>query len=150
MFNPFLELSGMKPGDVAKQLGVFRFSLKSWTAFSHASTVNWPEKIYPGETQTNTNTEYDAYAHPTDESFTLRANELIQYLNDRGCNLSFLRKEIQRANDTQWNTQTQSDYSLRKWQPSFFASGPAGPSGCFRRLVRLLQTISSIIKRHVL
>ena len=34
---------------------------------------------------------------------------------------------------------TQSDYSLRK-QPSFFASGPAGPSGCFRRLVRRLQT----------
>ena len=33
----------------------------------------------------------------SDESFTLRANELIQYLNDRGYNLSFLRKEIQRV-----------------------------------------------------
>ena len=148
MFNPFLELSGMKPGDVAKQLGVFRFSLKSWTAFSHASTVNWPEKIYPGETQTNTNTEYDAYAHPCDESFTLRANELIQYLNDRAL-FSQKRNPTSSPNPTHWNTQTQSDYSLRK-QPSFFASGPAGPSGCFRRLVRLLQTISSIIKRHVL
>ena len=33
----------------------------------------------------------------SDESFTLRANELILYLNDRGYNLSFLRKEIQRV-----------------------------------------------------
>ena len=32
----------------------------------------------------------------SDESFTLRANELIKYLNDRGYNLSFLKKEIQR------------------------------------------------------
>ena len=33
----------------------------------------------------------------SDESFTLRANELIKYLNDRGYNLSFLKKEIQRV-----------------------------------------------------
>ena len=31
------------------------------------------------------------------ESFTLRANELIKYLNDRGYNLSFLKEEIQRV-----------------------------------------------------
>ena len=31
----------------------------------------------------------------SDESFTLCANELIKYLNDRGYNLSLLKKEIQ-------------------------------------------------------
>ena len=36
----------------------------------------------------------------SDESFTLRANKLIQYLNNRGYNLSFLRKEIQRVHAT--------------------------------------------------
>ena len=30
-------------------------------------------------------------------SFTFRASELIQYLNDRGYNLSFVKKEIQRV-----------------------------------------------------
>ena len=33
----------------------------------------------------------------SNDTFTLRANELIQYLNDRGYNLSFLKHEIQRV-----------------------------------------------------
>ena len=33
----------------------------------------------------------------SDESFTIRANELIKHLNDRGYNLSFLKREIQRV-----------------------------------------------------
>ena len=31
---------------------------------------------------------------PSDESFTLLANELIQYLNDRGYNLYFLKRKL--------------------------------------------------------
>ena len=40
--------------------------------------------------------DYDAYP-ATKASHALRANEFIQYLNDRGYNLSFLKREIQRV-----------------------------------------------------
>ena len=53
----------------------------------------------------------------SDESFTLRANELIQYLNDCGYNLSFLRKEIQRVHAITRNETLKPSQSTTR-QPS--------------------------------
>ena len=75
----------------------------------------------------------------SDESFTLRANELIQCLNDRGYNLSFLRKEIQRGhaitrNETLKPSQTTTSQPSRV--PLVITYNPA------------LRSISTIIQRH--
>ena len=75
----------------------------------------------------------------SDESFTLRANELIQYLNDSGYNLSFLRKEIQRVhaitrNETLKPSQTTTSQPSRV--PLVITYNPA------------LRSISTIIQRH--
>lgn len=51
------------------------------------------------------------------ESFTLRANELIQYLNDRGYNLSFLKREIQRVHAITRNETLKSSQTITN-QPS--------------------------------
>ena len=75
----------------------------------------------------------------SDESFTLHANELIQYLNDRGYNLSFLRKEIQRVhaitrNETLKLSQSTTNQPSRV--PLVITYNPA------------LRSISTIIQRH--
>ena len=76
----------------------------------------------------------------SDERFTLRANELIQYLNDRGYNLSFLRKEIQRVHEITRNETLKPSQTTRS-QPSriplVITYNPA------------LRSISTTIQRHL-
>ena len=75
----------------------------------------------------------------SDDSFTLRANELIKYLNDRGYNLSFLKKETQRVhaitrNETLKPSQTTTNQPSRV--PLVITYNPT------------LRSISSIIQKH--
>ena len=75
----------------------------------------------------------------SDESFTLRANELIKYLNDRGYNLSFLKKEIERVraitrNETLKPCQTTTNEP--SCVPLVMTYNPS------------LRSISSIIQKH--
>ena len=75
----------------------------------------------------------------SDETFTLRTNELIQYLNNRGYNLSFLKHEIQRVhaiarNETLKPSQTTSNQPSRV--PLVITYNPS------------LRSVSSIIHRH--
>ena len=75
----------------------------------------------------------------SDESFTLRANELIQYLNDLGYNLSFLKREIQRVHAITRNETLKPSLPTTN-QPSrvplVITYNPA------------LRSVSSIIQRH--
>ena len=71
--------------------------------------------------------------------YTLRANELIQYLNDRGYNLSFLKHEIRRVraitrDETLKPNQVTSNQCSRV--PLLITYNPA------------LHSISSIIRKH--
>ena len=73
------------------------------------------------------------------ESFTLRVNELIQYHNDRGCSLYFLKKEFQRAhaithNETLKSSRTATNQPSRV--PLVITYNPA------------VRFISSIMQRH--
>ena len=75
----------------------------------------------------------------SDETFALRANELTQYLNDRGYNLSFLKHEIQRVraitrDETLKPSQITSNQPSRV--PLVITYNPA------------LRSISSIIRKH--
>ena len=75
----------------------------------------------------------------SDETFTLRTNELIQYLNNRGYNLSFLKHEIQRVHaiarkETLKPSQTTSNQPSRV--PLVITYNPS------------LRSVSSIIHRH--
>ena len=75
----------------------------------------------------------------SDETFTLRTNELIQYLNSRGYNLSFLKHEIQHVHaiartETLKPSQTTSNQPSRV--PLVITYNPS------------LRSVSSIIHRH--
>ena len=74
----------------------------------------------------------------SDKSFTLSANELIQYLNDRVYNLSFLRKDIQRAHAITRN-ETLKPNQRTTSQPSRVPLITYNPA---------LRSISTIIQRH--
>lgn len=75
----------------------------------------------------------------SDATFTLRTNELIQYLNNRGYNLSFLKHEIQRVHaitrkETLKPSQTTSNQPSRV--PLVITYNPS------------LRSASSIIQKH--
>ena len=78
----------------------------------------------------------------TNETFTLRTNELIDYLYKRGYNRYFLQREIQRVNSiTRTETLTPHDTStLDKLErvPFVITYNPAA-----------LRSISSIIRKHL-
>ena len=75
----------------------------------------------------------------SDKSFTLRANELIQYLYDRGYNLSFLRKEIQRVHATTRN---------ETLKPSQTTTSQPSRVSLVITYNPTLRSISTIIQRH--
>ena len=75
----------------------------------------------------------------SDESFTLRAKKLIQYLDDRGYNVSFLKREIQRVhaitrNETLKPSQTTTNQPSRvplviTYNPALRSPPPPGWGG---------------------
>ena len=75
----------------------------------------------------------------SDETFTVRTNELIQYLNNRGYNLSFLKHEVQRV-----HTITRTDAP----KPSTSTSNSPSHVPFIITYNPALRSLSSVIQKH--